>query len=872
MLRFALLAVVLISGCSARSYDAVQRYLSFAQLTSKSSIVLVSNSTTERPKQCELANSIVIEKGFPPGNALYCRDKSTLDPKLRLGPVCPAGNVIQALSVSSATVPCSKLTVCGVAPSAIEKVGTRGDGGEIERLTFTNLPWGCNASVDFSFDPNFSADAVHNLDFYVQPSGCPFCERQNIPTCEACVDLTSNEVVHAGQVVDLTCPGGRCNDCRVIGKSDTQIAHGQGYVYFRDSVGVCSNKCSNSSMVRMCNNGYWEGDPAYSSPQCIDTPCGCDLSLTGGKMSFAHGASTKIYKSSEPACGVECESLSKIVSCNDGVWQSGSPASNVTQAELQPYRENSCHNRICNCARPGRTTIADGFSAKTYSKDLVSCTETCDGFAANVQCSGGTLTGAVSNLFDSCSQVNCGCPVPVAGGAPILLANDTSKILFKYAQNSLTRRDACSNPANKISVTCHNGALSPSYDSNIFNNVGCTQTDFGCSFVDGAGNTTRVPTGGTIRVSATSTPACGVACVNTTLTCTGTGFVDSNNVVLSASQLATYKSGTSCTPKNCDCSVNGNILPLNQSDTYYTKDKMTECVVGGCARDAAATLTCTADGLKSSKADNPAKYLYSSCEDVPCGCSLPWGGSLDDSRTMTVYKIQGATCATPNACELPANILGVTCNNGNLNPPLSGAGQYPTCNPPVCSCSYGGIQTPAGQSLAIFKAKEAPPGLPCSVIGGSITCQPGGVWSGSPLAEYPEVSCTDYTDSGAGGGTGGGTGNDEGPGAGIRKRVGAGDGGGGPGGPPPPCTSLEECRVNGTGARITPFNRKTCLLPWGGGEVEFYSQIAAFDTQCVSAPGDRCAKHQRTRLCHFPNWSGSAQFKYPSCVEKSSCP
>jgi hypothetical protein len=415
--------------------------------------------------------------------------------------------------------------------------------------------------------------------------------------------------------------------------------------------------------------------------------------------------------------------------------------------------------------------------------------------------------------------------------------------------------------------------VSPTFDPTVYQYNSCTTHAYSCTFTDGTGNQVVVASGANLTVSVTSTPACGVACQNLTLTCQNTVFkktVNGSLVTVDPTELAQYKSSNSCTPKDCDCNINGNIIPYNTTvSPFYSLSQSTNCDPSGC-NNVQASITCTATGPTSSRGDNAFNYQYRTCNVVPCGCPVPWGGTIESGKTIKVFSIQNADCTTPDACSSAANYVTVSCNNGNMTSYDTTTFKYPTCSPAVCTCSYAGVQTPFGQTLKVFKTQQPAAGVTCNSVSATVTCNSGGTWSGADLTQYPYVTCSDFADSGTGSGGGGGTGNDEGPGSGIKKRIGLSDGGP-PGDPPPPCMDFHTCRVDAIDVAIASFSKAACVLPWGGGEAEFYSTISAFNTQCAILP-DKCSSHRIVRMCHFPKWTGDDTYKYPSCKEQVSCP
>jgi hypothetical protein len=813
------IGALVLAACTTRATDRFQASLNNLSLKNESVLTLVSNSTTQSQPMCAQSNQVVIEENLPAGQAIYCRDRSKLDGGFPTGPVCPGGVSILPFSIpANPSNSCSQLTLCGVAPASTQVVGQRTDGGKIVDLTFRNLPWGCDGEIDLSYDSGFTSDATMSLTLTVQPPPCPFCLSQFQTTCLACAQLGPNQTVVDGQIVDNSCAP-NCAACPVLNNTNPPlppgtppfppVAHGQAMLYYQSPTGTCGHKCAQESAERVCNNGLWKGDPSYTYPMCIDTPCPC--TLPGNPVTFSHGSSTTIYQSASPACGIACASQSLQITCNDGTWVSGSPATPVSAATFQQYPAvNGCTKRVCPCPRPGRATVPDGGSLPVYLQSAAACGQTCT--AGAVSCKAGVLSATdptfLTYPYDSCTPSNCSCTINLPTG-PITVKSGKTQTFYQYTQNTYAVPDACINASYQVTIMCVNGVIEPAgVNLTPFPYTACTTNGLSCSFTDAAGKQVSLNTGQSAMVTLNPTPACGTACQNLSVMC--------NNGVL--------MSGGS---------------PISQQ-----------------------TL---------------AGYYNQTCTQTQCaGCTTPWGLSVISGAQVTAFAIRNATCAAPNACTTAPNFQTSTCNNGTFQPALNATGfPYATCAPAVCYCSYAGIQvsiTPPQNTLTVYSTQSPPAGESCNSFSAVATCNPDTTWSGVNFSQYPYTTCSDDDDQGSGGGTGGGTGDDQGPGSGIKNRMGLGDGGGGGGGP---CLDFEACRLNRTDIGVAAFTKEGCVLPWGGGEVEFYATIPAFTAQCVVSP-DHCSNHRVGITCQFPSWTTGSQSAtsslYPSCVEKAVCP
>ncbi len=844
-----------LSACSSSVTDPVLSFFSSFSINEAGQLSVVSNSTGAQA-QCALTNRVTLQLSMSPNKKLYCREQSILMPGLKRGPVCDGGVSILEFPVSNQAVECSRLTLCGKAPSSRKIIGQRFDGGSIEEISFDNLPWGCLGILQTSGQSNAFA-AEDELRVQITPPECPFCVRENKTSCLPCLALGAREVVKAGQVIGTDCQGDTCLSCEVDGKV---IPHGQGTTFFSASTSSCSLRCAEMGQVRVCNNGLFEGSVKHSFSQCSDTLCGCKL--PGKTTTYDSGKSLTIFKTGRPSCGSSCEGLA--IRCEDGNWLDslGQP---VADQELSTRPSLTCVNPVCHCSRPGRMTIADGTQSwPAYSKGFARCTETCEQFKGNLECAGGVIKAAnpshLSFGFDSCTQEDCGCQVSTADGVRVISSPSGQLNLFSRRENSINELDACTNPANKITATCLNRSLSPNFDLNRFKYLSCTTRQFGCSFP-----------GGSVEHNQTKTfykevsPACGTSCNSVALRCENTVWkkvADASPV--SADFFAQYPA-TSCALRDCDCKLpSGDVLSHGAPPiAFYAKSEGT-CDPLAC-ETVKAMLSCQAGQILGGDA---SRFLYRTCQVKSCTCALPWGASIENTKKARIYALDGATCGAAGACDDPVNYVDVTCSNGTLTSYDTSKFRYQSCRPANCLCHWAGRQVPEGATSIFWKAEMAPAGSSCGSIQSEFKCVDGTFQGQEPIAHYPAGLCESLVDQGNFGGTGGGSGNDEGPGSAFRRRWGVDIGGGGGGSAP--CLGVE-CRAHGVNAEIMQASRLPCLLPWGGGEVEMYSSVMAFRKKCVIKPA-KCSSERQVRRCHFRGWTGDNDYRYPQCEEKDVCP
>ncbi len=878
MLNVIIFFIFILTGCSLNISDPIKIALSLINKEKEPSLILIKNSTSEDQKMCETFNQIIIRKTEPSGLKLFCRDKSLVTAKL--GPICEGGVEVKNVNILSDVVECDNLSICGIFPTTNIEIQKQIGEGKVSEIYFSNLPWGCSVDIEYSSDKDFKTN-VKNLKFYISPPDCPFCPTQNKKTCLYCENLKENERIIAGQVVFKQCSSD-CEPCKVLHKEGETVEHGKGKVYYKNSSSTCELKCANQSLLRICNNGFWQGDPAYEFPQCEDTVCGCKL--PNDTVGYSHGTTINVYKYSEPPCGIECGENSLTIKCNDGTWERVSDSEIVSEEQLKEYKYKSCSKRICHCIRPNRAVIADGDTGSVYSKNIVSCTETCDDFKGTLTCNSGNLSSPnpeyLNYPYDNCEQEYCGCGVNLANNEYVLLPNGSSMTLFQYERNSYDIPDACTNSNYQKIVSCSNKILT-SYDSNIFKYRNCTTYNLDCIFTEESGNKINVSHNSEITVTKNPSPDCGENCDQIKIHCLNMVFkkVIGNKLYdITDSELMQYKVAAQCIPKDCDCRVYGWIIEHGGSLDFYKSDKITNCNLNGC-EEAKTTISCSEGVAKTENGEDLSLYKYRSCLVIRCGCPSPFGGTIEDGKTIKVYKYEKSTCQSPLLCQdensfkllqCDNGVLKVVTNNGLIEGYDKNEFKFQTCSPEICSCEYNNLTVPFDQEIWIYRKSKADAGERCESIGAKIKCNNGGIWSSDVnMLDYPFTSCTDFNDDGSGGGTGGGTGNDEGPGSAIKKRFGLSDGGGGA--DPWICTNFANCRTNIIYVIMKTFPKKPCVLPWGGGEIEFYGSISAFDTTCVVKP-DKCSNHRIVRMCHYPQWSGSDSYRFPSCEEKDSCP
>ncbi|MGH1468744.1 MAG: hypothetical protein ACRBBP_07685 [Bdellovibrionales bacterium] len=336
-----------LSGCNTSVTDAVFGNESFFSKSNSAKIELLENTTQESQQYCANSSVVKLKVSFPKENNYLCSDRSTLGGDQGLGPICDGGVSVMDFPVDSGWRPCSEVRVCGLPPTSRTTTGSRFDGGGIEELTFENLPWGCEAKIVYGTQEEIDAKKDATTSFFVKTPECPFCPTQNMKTCLPCDSLGADEEIKAGQVVNTTCTGGACASCDVGGGE--MINHGEPYTFYNRSSSQCGSSCNVSSQVRICNNGFFEGEPAYQHKQCVDVPCGCQLS--GTSLTYDSGKILKLYKETAIQCGITCSNID--VRCDNGDWKYTSDGAVVPANVLSVHNKETCSaQNTCKCTIP----------------------------------------------------------------------------------------------------------------------------------------------------------------------------------------------------------------------------------------------------------------------------------------------------------------------------------------------------------------------------------------------------------------------------------------------------------------------------------------------------------------------------------------
>ncbi len=572
-----------------------------------------------------------------------------------------------------------------------------------------------------------------------------------------------------------------------------------------------------------------------------------------------HAGIGAFYTTANAVCGQTCNQVQQIRVCNNGAWVAGSDVSFSTQC--QEPSSSSCSagpHSVSQVMSQISTSIGSAFNMSGVTRRsfaaafIPTCIDCQAGKCATCKAASGADGFILYSQASVANGVNCStvsqCKTCVNG----LFQGDPT---FNY------------NSCSSLSASCNQKLLSaavPSGSSQIFYNGGaCDPISLQC--LDGNWNASGAAVSQALADSYTLTCIKAVDCK------TSAGIPILNGASLYVFDTALVDSTDNCYSAShyryLSC-ASGSVAPSDPGVTFSFKTCTTKKCVD--PRDSSKTINAgTTVSYWSVAPPNcsalPSPQAY--CDNNKITITCPASGG---TATVSPASATNLSSFTNNSCVVPTSCTGCVFNKTDAT---------------NISVAFDG-------TITLFKVAASDL---CQGVGKLFKCQQG-VNGAAPFlldttgasekdSVYPYLNCspTGGADQGNLGGTGGGTGNDNGPGAALKKRFGGGDGSGGGG---LGCVDATICPAHYSKAS-QPFTVlfNPCLLPWPGriGEIEFYGSIIAFsssglnlasgtsDTVCVTKP-DTCSKHRQSRTCHYPNWTGTDDFKYPNCVEKTSCP
>jgi Tfp pilus assembly protein PilV len=178
-----------------------------------------------------------------------------------------------------------------------------------------------------------------------------------------------------------------------------------------------------------------------------------------------------------------------------------------------------------------------------------------------------------------------------------------------------------------------------------------------------------------------------------------------NNVTVNAYQAATVAYGNSCVSETRNC-TNSALSGSYQNQTC-TVNPATNCTFNGTTVSSGNNVTayqvatvispstCTSETRSCTNGTLSGSYGYASCTVQSSGaCTTVWGTSVPNGSTTTAY--QAATVAYGSTCVGQTQ----TCTNGNL----SGSYTNGSCsvNPPA-NCTFNGASVTSGSSVTAYQ-------------------------------------------------------------------------------------------------------------------------------------------------------------------------
>tara|TARA_B110001454_G_scaffold219200_1_gene251789 strand:+ start:12674 stop:15088 length:2415 start_codon:yes stop_codon:yes gene_type:complete len=668
VVRFYLLAFIIacLAGCTGKVSTESSVQNAVEAMAQQSSVTLISNSTQSQNK-CETGNKIVVQVALSTVAKFYCRDKSKLMDSVKLGPVCDGGVTIKNLTVNRDVKDCHELTVCGRSHSSAVDITKRIDGTTVQRLTFENLPWGCEGHIEASSDPKFESGEIQSISMQILPPSCPFCEAFNGVSCNQCSTASSGETMFvAGQIIPKTCTG-NCAQCKYpptgspsasFVSSSEMVAHAGIRPFYTSGNAICGQLCTQIQQIRVCNNGKWvPGDDTVLHTQCQEpAPSSC---MTGNSVGFFKG-------------------LTRKFGLNSGLQTMAAGGDGVTCAQCSAGSCATC------------TTAGGSQGYKLYTQTSVPNGSSCDSVSQCQTC--------VDNLFQ-------GNPAYKYGSCSVLAASCTQRLLNSPVASGSKQTFYNGGSCDPIVLTCANGSWKDS------NNAAVTQTTADSYSDQCVQSSDCVTKGGISILNNTNQYVFDTNLVDSTDNCYSTNhfrYIGCANGAVSPSDPGTSFKYKECKTKTCvdprdpAKTINAGVVvsywAVGEATCSSLPDPATYC------NNNKVTFTCAPTGgaavISPANATGLAGYTYSACK-VPPSCSACVVNKTDanninvsiGSSTMLFKNKQSDLCQSVGKS--------FTCqSSGNSSPKLvdsTGAGEkhedYPYLN---CSPTGGGDEGSLG--------------------------------------------------------------------------------------------------------------------------------------------------------------------------------
>lgn len=414
-----LVAVVLLSStlisCTAAVNEGQENLAETGDQTMQevdSSVEVLEDAflTAAAKPSCRAVNSFRLVVTQNPKQPLYCLDETSLNPALSLGPLCPGGVTIAAMTADNQWRPCEEVRVCGKAADEVMDLVSRGP-SRIRQFHFNKLPWGCIGHLRVSrqngvLDP----DGEMDLPINTTPPACPMCVTAGAPSCAACADDTNPPVITEVAVDTSIC---KKIKFAIFAEDRETDLHPLPYSFNGGATWTADNEIEyTSSSASLPANRVKVRDLSGNIATFAEARSGTTTNSCNcrhGSQLVANGASLTVYAESQPACNVACRG--GRVTCADG----------VLTGDVGSF-ETACQAKACGCTAPGGQVIPAGESMELFKNSSVACgmQSSCTTVENRIRVS---CTDAVNNVLtvtegsgdvndfrsSACQAMPCGC-------------------------------------------------------------------------------------------------------------------------------------------------------------------------------------------------------------------------------------------------------------------------------------------------------------------------------------------------------------------------------------------------------------------------------------------------------------------------------
>lgn len=433
-----------------------------------STVRLIENTGETPQKTCSPQNSIKLLVTQENEDPLLCRDATSLNKDLKLGPVCSSGPEISKFTASSDWVDCHKVTVCGKSPAVSYELSSNST-GLMKQYIYSQLPWGCEGDIEVRRPSE--QEVTQKIPIQVAAPVCPTCSASGTPSCALCGVDTDKPVI-----MDVFAESFECNVIRIIVFADDANSglHAQPYSFDDGKTWQADNfKIYEGYDLTLAANQIRVRDRAlnileYNKVVKGSSSASCDCQFSGSII--RNGQSKTVYASSEVACGTSCQQ--GTVSCKFGKLEG-----NVD------YKNLSCAPKICKCTTSWGQQLAQNETASAYKVATLSCDsqDTCDG-ASNkitIQCKDAAKnliqitsgTGPIDQYKQpSCSMRSCGCVF-----LGVLFKPETSPLKV-YKADRVSPPSSCELSSGSVTCRASGSSFYMSGDTNtsVFKYTQCT--------------------------------------------------------------------------------------------------------------------------------------------------------------------------------------------------------------------------------------------------------------------------------------------------------------------------------------------------------------------------------------------------------------